>query len=105
LFQLENTKSMNIGELNQLKEFLSKQTHELNVFYENIDDTFITADAYLKTLEVALSDIDTGIKHLDKSIIEFHSLKIEEVNRSLKALWINTYKGNDIDLIQLKAEV
>lgn len=105
LFQLENTKSMNIGELNQLKEFLSKQTHELNVFYENIDDTFITADAYLKTLEVALSDIDTGIKHLDKSIVEFHSLKIEEVNRSLKALWINTYKGNDIDLIQLKAEV
>ncbi|KAM0673339.1 DNA repair protein rad50 [Gurleya vavrai] len=43
-------------------------------------------------------------KALDKSIVEFHANKIEEVNHILKELWTNTYKGNDIDYIELKSE-
>lgn len=104
LMEIENKKSMNLGEINQLKEMQVRQQKELNFTYKETEEKFLIADTSFKVLEVILDDLDKAIKSVDKSIIEFHSKKIEEVNKSLKTLWMNTYKGNDIDLIELKAE-
>ncbi len=36
--------------------------------------------------------------------MRFHTLKMEEINKILKHLWIKTYKGGDIDTIEIRSE-
>lgn len=36
--------------------------------------------------------------------MEFHSLKMEEINKIVKELWQATYKSNDIDTIEIRSE-
>ena len=36
--------------------------------------------------------------------MRFHTLKMEEINKILKDLWIKTYKGGDIDSIEIRSE-
>jgi len=57
---------------------------------------------YLCTL--AMGDLDRYYKALDRSMIRFHQTMMEEINRSAKELWNKTYKGTDIDGIEIKSE-
>ncbi len=56
----------------------------------------------MKILESSVLDLDKSISSLDKSIVEYHSSKLEEVNINLRNLWINTYKGDEIDYIEIQ---
>jgi DNA repair protein RAD50 len=33
-------------------------------------------------------------KALDAAIMKFHSLKMEEINKIIRELWMNTYQGS-----------
>eukprot|EP01126_Amoeba_proteus_P064207 TRINITY_DN8957_c0_g1_i6.p1 TRINITY_DN8957_c0_g1~~TRINITY_DN8957_c0_g1_i6.p1 ORF type:complete len:171 (+),score=39.76 TRINITY_DN8957_c0_g1_i6:456-968(+) len=37
--------------------------------------------------------------------MKYHTLKMSEINKIIKELWETTYKGNDIDSIEIRAEV
>ena len=37
--------------------------------------------------------------------MKYHSLKMDEINRSIRELWMNTYKGHDIDTIEVRSDV
>jgi len=54
---------------------------------------------------IAYKDLDQFEKALDKSLIEFHSLKMREINSVLKELWQQTYRGKDIDFIEIVSEI
>lgn len=36
--------------------------------------------------------------------MKFHSVKMEEINKIIKELWQATYKGNDIDTIEIRSD-
>ncbi|KAI9285002.1 P-loop containing nucleoside triphosphate hydrolase protein [Umbelopsis sp. AD052] len=36
--------------------------------------------------------------------MRFHALKMEDLNKIIKELWINTYKGGDIDYIEIQSD-
>lgn len=36
--------------------------------------------------------------------MKFHSMKMSEINKIIKELWQNTYKGNDIQTIEIRAD-
>ncbi|RUP44006.1 P-loop containing nucleoside triphosphate hydrolase protein [Jimgerdemannia flammicorona] len=38
------------------------------------------------------------------AIARYHSMKMEEINKIIKELWINTYQGNDIDRIEIRSD-
>ncbi|KAI8807345.1 P-loop containing nucleoside triphosphate hydrolase protein, partial [Cladochytrium replicatum] len=41
----------------------------------------------------------------DRAIIRFHTLKMEEINKIIHELWVNTYQGNaDIDTIEIRSD-
>lgn len=40
----------------------------------------------------------------EKALLAYHSMKMEEINASIKELWRNIYKGHDIEYIEIKAE-
>lgn len=39
------------------------------------------------------------------AIMKYHSLKMEEVNETMRHLWNKTYQGTDIDGIKIRSDV
>mmetsp|Transcript_1060 Transcript_1060/g.3363 ORF Transcript_1060/g.3363 Transcript_1060/m.3363 type:complete len:635 (+) Transcript_1060:589-2493(+) len=101
--ELELTKASGAGETFAAR--LKEATTELsNQRYRHIDQRH--ADKYdeLTTANLAIGDLERYYKALDRSLIRFHQTKMEEINRSTKELWNRTYKGSDIDGIEIKSE-
>jgi DNA repair protein RAD50 len=36
--------------------------------------------------------------------MRFHSMKMEEINKIIKELWQQTYRGHDIDYIEIRSD-
>ena len=94
-----------VGELKQLEEQIKRLKHELTSDYKDIDQQYVDHNLELRTKTLSNSDLDVYSKALDNAIRKYHSLKMEEINKIIKELWITTYKGNDIDTIEIRSEV
>lgn len=57
----------------------------------------------LRTTEMASKDLEKYYKVLDRAIMRFHKLKMEEINKIVKELWMKTYRGGDIDTIEIRS--
>jgi len=53
---------------------------------------------------MANNDLDKYAKALDNAIMKYHSLKMEEVNETMRHLWNKTYQGTDIDGIKIASD-
>jgi DNA repair protein RAD50 len=42
--------------------------------------------------------------HFGSAIMKFHSMKMEEINKIIKELWVTTYQGQDIDTIEIRSD-
>ena len=51
-----------------------------------------------------MSDLDKFYGALDKALMTFHSAKMAEINKVVKELWQKTYRGQDIDYIQIVSD-
>ena len=59
----------------------------------------------VETTKAAIDDLGRGTAALDHAIMQYHSLKMEEINRTIGELWQSTYQGTDIDTIQIRSDV
>ncbi|KAK4155572.1 DNA repair protein RAD50 [Chaetomidium leptoderma] len=59
----------------------------------------------VETTKAAIDDLGRGTAALDHAIMRYHSLKMEEINRTIGELWQSTYQGTDIDTIQIRSDV
>jgi DNA repair protein RAD50 len=39
-----------------------------------------------------------------RAIMKYHALKMEEINKIIRELWMKTYKGSDIDAIEIRSD-
>ncbi|XP_078495621.1 DNA repair protein RAD50 [Ciona intestinalis] len=53
------------------------------------------------TLELAIGDLDKYYKALDRAVMKYHQIKMDEINKIIRELWQETYKGRDIEYIQI----
>lgn len=53
---------------------------------------------------MANDDLDKYHKALEKALLAFHTNKMADINKIVKELWQKTYRGQDIDYIQIKAD-
>ena len=44
------------------------------------------------------------VKALEKALLAFHTTKMSDINKIIKELWQKTYRNQDIDYIQVKAD-
>ena len=44
------------------------------------------------------------MKALEKALLAFHTTKMSDINKIIKELWQKTYRNQDIDYIQVKAD-
>lgn len=57
-----------------------------------------------QTMELASSDLDRYHRALDQALMSFHALKMDNINKSIRELWQTTYRGNDIDEIEIVSD-
>ncbi|KAJ2718261.1 DNA repair protein rad50 [Coemansia sp. Benny D115] len=93
------------GEVKQLEDQTQRLGRELSTDYKDIDQLYVRQLVQCKTEELASSDLETYGKALDAAIMRYHSLKMQDINKIIRELWINTYQGNDIDTIEIRSEV
>lgn len=48
--------------------------------------------------------MDKFYSALDRAITRFHIVKMNAINQIINELWIKTYKGGDIDTIEIRSE-
>ncbi len=57
-----------------------------------------------QTMELASIDLDKYHRALDQALMAFHTLKMNSINRIIKELWQQTYRGSDIDEIEIGSD-
>ncbi|XP_076445995.1 uncharacterized protein LOC143283664 [Babylonia areolata] len=59
----------------------------------------------MKTTDLAIQDLTTCSTAIDTAILNYHRQRLEDVNQNIGALWRQIYQGNDIDRVEIKAEM
>lgn len=101
---LISQKSLLLGECKQIALGIKASRSEIEKDHRNSAEEYGRCLVETKVLEMSCLDLEKCIQVLDRAIMDFHSSKLEEVNITLKDLWTGTYRGNDIDWIEIKAE-
>ncbi|KAF2203321.1 DNA repair protein-like protein rad50 [Delitschia confertaspora ATCC 74209] len=84
----------------QLKELIQEWESE----YRNAAYKFREAHIKVETTKAAVEDLGRYGGALDKAIMKYHTLKMEEINRIVEELWKKTYQGTDIDTIMIRSD-
>lgn len=102
---LRSTHDGKSGELKQISDQIKRLKQELKTEYSNVDSNYHEEWIKLQTNVLISNDIQTYSKALDNAIMKYHSIKMEDINRILRELWSQTYKGSDIETIAIKSDV
>lgn len=94
-----------VGEVKQIKDQIVTMQKELQTDYKDVDEKHHKEWINLQTNMLVSTDLQTYSQALDSAIMKYHSMKMNEINRILRELWNQTYKGTDIDSIEIKCEV
>lgn len=93
------------GTLSVYQSNISKHKLELKqAQYTDIDKRYFNQLIQLKTTEMANKDLDRYYNALDKALMRFHTMKMEEINKIIRELWQQTYRGQDIDNISIHSD-
>ncbi|KAI8914853.1 AAA domain-containing protein [Powellomyces hirtus] len=93
-----------VGESKQMQEQVRRLQRELQGDYRDIEEKYRKQLIDLKTEEMANHDLEKYAKALDNAIMKYHSMKMDEINKIIRELWVNTYQGNDIDTIEIRSD-
>ncbi|KAM1385238.1 hypothetical protein ACFX15_030970 [Malus domestica] len=97
--------NQNDGIISAHQSEISKHKIDLkNPDYKDIDKRYFDQLIQLKTTEMANKDLDRYYNALDKALMRFHSMKMEEINKIIRELWQQTYRGQDIDYICIHSD-
>lgn len=93
------------GSVVTYQESLSRSQRDLGQqVYRDIDGKYRRQLIELRTTEMANSDLEKYHKALEKALLAFHTAKMSDINKTIKELWQKTYRNQDIDYIQVKAD-
>ncbi|NXP17564.1 RAD50 protein, partial [Scytalopus superciliaris] len=72
--------------------------------FRDAEDKYRDMMIVMRTTELVNKDLDLYYKALDKAIMTFHSMKMEEINKIIRDLWRNIYRGQDIEYIEIRSD-
>ncbi|KAF7009425.1 hypothetical protein CFC21_023963 [Triticum aestivum] len=82
------------GTISVYQSNISKHKLELKqTQYKDIEKRYFNQLLQLKTTEMANKDLERYYAALDKALMRFHTMKMEEINKIIKELWQQTYRG------------
>lgn len=92
------------GEIRQMQFKIEEFEKELSSEYKDIEEKYRVQLIRLRTTKMAHDDLEKYAKALDGAIMKFHSMKMAEINRIIAELWNSTYRGSDIDTIEIRSD-
>ncbi|KAJ3220353.1 DNA repair protein rad50 [Dinochytrium kinnereticum] len=92
------------GEAKQMEIQISRLRNEIEKDYKDVFSRYVNQAVQVKAETMANDDLDKYSKALENAILKYHSMKMEEINKIIRELWVNTYKGNDIETIEIRSD-
>ncbi|KAF8322507.1 hypothetical protein DL93DRAFT_2123877 [Clavulina sp. PMI_390] len=92
------------GELSTQQGHLTKFEQDMKADFNDIHKRYTDQLVRVKVSDMANNDLEKYAKALDNAIMKYHSLKMEEVNETMRHLWNKTYQGTDIDGIRITSD-
>ncbi|EDU47419.1 SbcC ATPase [Pyrenophora tritici-repentis] len=83
---------------------LTELMEEYSNLYKDSAQQYREAHIRVETTKAAIEDLGRYAGALDKAIMKYHTLKMEEINRILAELWRNAYQGTDVDTIRIASD-
>ncbi|KAI1108120.1 AAA domain-containing protein [Nemania sp. NC0429] len=93
-----------IGASKSKDEELAIKVKEWETQYKSAAQRYRETHIKVETTKAAIEDIGRYSTALDNAIMQYHGMKMEEVNRIAGELWQSTYQGTDIDTILIRSE-
>jgi DNA repair protein RAD50 len=93
-----------LGSIKSKDEELTKNLQEWETDYQHAAQKYREAHIKVETTKAAIEDLGKYQLALDNAIMQFHSVKMEEINRIAGELWQSTYQGTDVDTIMIRSE-
>lgn len=93
------------GEVKQINDQIQQLQKELNSEFKDVEKMYHKEWIRLQTNMLVSKDLQTYSLALDNAIMKYHSMKMDQINKILRELWNQTYKGTDIDRIEIKCDV
>jgi DNA repair protein RAD50 len=83
---------------------LTELMNEYTKLYKDSADEYRKAHIQVETTKAAIADLGQYAGALDKAIMKYHELKMQEINKILLELWRNAYQGTDVDAIRIASD-
>jgi DNA repair protein RAD50 len=83
---------------------LTEMMNEYKEIYQDAAEQYREAHIKVETTKAAIDDLGRYAGALDKAIMKYHTLKMEEINRIIAELWRNAYQGTDVDTIRIASD-
>jgi DNA repair protein RAD50 len=82
----------------------ARKEEETNLDLVNCEKRYRDALVEATVLENIVADLETYQKALDSALMRYHQIKVAEINNIIRELWQSTYKGADIDNIEIASD-
>uniref|UniRef100_A0A3B5L9U7 RAD50 homolog, double strand break repair protein n=1 Tax=Xiphophorus couchianus TaxID=32473 RepID=A0A3B5L9U7_9TELE len=106
LEELKKNRSIALGRQKGFEEEILHYRKELREDqYDKAEERYKNKMITMRTTELVIKDLDLYYKALDQTIMRFHSMKMDEINKIIRDLWRNTYRGQDIEYVEIRSDV
>lgn len=93
-----------MGQVKSKDDQLQKLIADWDTDYKGAAEKYKEAHIKVETTKAAVEDLLRYGGALDKAVMKYHSLKMEEINRIIEELWRKTYQGTDVDTIMIRSD-
>ena len=93
-----------MGSMHENDKQLGELLTEFETDLKDAPKRYTNAHINTETTKAAVSDLAKYGGALDKAIMHYHSMKMNEINGIIDQLWKETYQGNDIDTLMIRAD-
>ncbi|KAF9883153.1 DNA repair protein rad50 [Aspergillus nanangensis] len=93
-----------MGEMKSKDDQLMQLLADWNTDYKDAAPKYKEAHIKVETTRAAVDDLARYGGALDKAIMKYHGLKMEEINAIVGELWQKTYRGTDVDTILIRSD-
>lgn len=93
-----------MGEMKSKDDQLMQLLADWNTDYKDASSKYKESHIKVETTKAAVEDLARYGGALDKAIMSYHGLKMEEINSIISELWQKTYRGTDVDTILIRSD-
>ncbi|KAL7902084.1 AAA domain-containing protein [Trichoderma sp. TUCIM 5745] len=93
-----------MGTMKSKDEELGRLLEEWEMDFRDAKQKYRESHIRVETTKAAIQDLNQCVSAVDKAVMQYHTMKMEDVNRIASELWQTTYQGTDIDTILIRSD-